>query len=93
MKRPKRRPISMLLIRSRRNSEGLLRRGLVWKPAERVWVDGPSLFGRVYVHVPFAYENGEDHGMEFRVYPRRRIENRVVGVMLHDGEWYWMVRS
>lgn len=92
----------MLKVRSRHNSVGgSLPVGsplMLWDRPERIYLDGPSLFGRIYLHVPFLFEpsgsaaESTDVGM-CRVYPRDAIVDDVETAMLHKGEWYWIARS
>ena len=85
---------SMLRVRSPRNSvagcgdlTGTMHR---WTPAENCYVDGPSFFGSVYLKVPGTWDNGDS--LTCRVFPHERIADHVETAMLHEGEWYWIVR-
>lgn len=60
---------------------------LDWSVPEACWIDGASLFGPIYLHVP-----SRDGETVHRVHPKYRIRDRVEGAMLDEGVWYWVVR-
>lgn len=93
---------SMIRVRSPRNSRAgslssVTNPNLIWTPAKKCWKDGPSMFGTIYLKVPFLFigaDPGSTHARDYgycRVYPRARIGD-VEALMLHEGEWYWIVR-
>ena len=76
----------MLRVRSARNSH-ISAHELDWTPAEDCWLDH-GFSGKINVLKVPRREDETEH----RVYPHPRIADHVETAMLHEGEWYWIVR-